>query len=262
MTKNAKCAIQAAISGAGELASTLSLFVSLFCGQSDMSRANNVRGVIFDLDGVLVDTSAFHCRAWRDLAERHGYEFSGEFFRSTFGMQNYQILPLLAGRDLSVDEIERLSKWKENRYRRLVDGKPVPCEGVEHLIEELKGNGFLLAIGTSTPRANLDLMLAHLNVGGSFDAFVTGEDVSRGKPSPDTFLAAAEKLGLEPKRCAVVEDAVQGVEAGRNAGMAVVAVTSTRSREDLKQADLIVDRLAELDADRFIKLIDKGRADG
>jgi beta-phosphoglucomutase-like phosphatase (HAD superfamily) len=98
-------------------------------------------------------------------------------------------------------------------------------------------------------------MLANLSLNEYLDTYVTNQDVSKGKPAPDTFLKAAEKLSLLPSRCAVVEDAVQGVEAGKAAGMPVVAVTTTRARQDLEQADLVVDSLAELNADDFTKLL-------
>jgi beta-phosphoglucomutase len=219
---------------------------------------NKDKGVIFDLDGVLIDTAPFHKQAWYDFAQKQGFEISGEIFYSTFGMQNYQIMPILAGRDLPPDEIERLSEWKEKRYRELVAGKMTLLAGARTLIDDLKDKGFLLAIGTSTPRVNVSLVLEQIPTLNYFDAFVTGEDVSKGKPHPDTFLKAAEKLSLAANRCVVVEDAVQGVQAGKAAGMAVVAVTTTRSREDLKQANLTVDSLAELRAEDFDGLLAHG----
>jgi beta-phosphoglucomutase len=213
------------------------------------------KGVIFDLDGVLIDTGQFHRQSWYDLAREEDFQMSDELFYSTFGMQNYQIIPLLVRRDLTAEDIERMSEWKENRYRELISGKLTLQEGARGLIDELKSNGFLLAIGTSAPQANLAFMLEHTGVDDCFDAYVTGEEVSNSKPAPDTFLKAAEKLLLTPGRCIVVEDAVQGVQAGKKAGMKVVAVCTTRGREDLEEADLIVDSLGELKADDFLKLL-------
>jgi len=169
------------------------------------------KGVIFDLDGVLIDTGQFHRQSWYDLAREEDFQMSDELFYSTFGMQNYQIIPLLVRRDLTAEDIERMSEWKENRYRELISGKLTLQEGARELIDELKSNGFLLAIGTSAPQANLAFMLEHTGVDDCFDAYVTGEEVSNSKPAPDTFLKAAEKLLLAPGRCLVVEDAVQGV---------------------------------------------------
>ena len=220
-----------------------------------MTEVNSRMGVIFDLDGVLVDTGWAHRRAWYDLAEKQGFKMSDGLFTSTFGMQNYQIIPMLLGPGLLEEEISRLSEWKEQRYRELIADKLVLPEAVKALLDDLKSAGFFLAVGSSAPRANLDLILKRLQLLDYFDACVTKEDVSQGKPSPETFLKAAEKLSLPPSNCVVVEDAVQGVEAAKAAGMPVVAVTTTRRRGDLTKADMIVDSLAELTVEGFAKLL-------
>jgi beta-phosphoglucomutase len=222
-----------------------------------MTEYYNQMGVIFDLDGVLVDTGWAHKQSWYDLAEKEGYSMTDEFFYSTFGMQNYQIIPMLLGRNATSEEIDRLSDWKEQRYRDIIKEKLVPAEGAKSLLIDLKKEGFRLAVGSSAPRANLELVLDCTDLRDYFDAYVTGQDVTRGKPAPDTFLKAAEKLSLNADRCVVVEDAVQGIEAGRAAGMAVVAITTTRSRADLARADIIVDSLTQLRARQFIELLRK-----
>jgi beta-phosphoglucomutase len=224
-------------------------------GESD-----HLMGVIFDLDGVLVNTGWAHKQSWYDLAEKEGFSMTDEFFYSTFGMQNYQIIPMLLGREAFSGEVGRLSDWKEQRYRKLIAEKLVPSEGAKSLLIDLKSTDFLLAVGSSAPRANLDLVLERTDLQNYFDAYVSGEDVTNGKPAPDTFLKAAEKLSLGANRCVVVEDAVQGVEAGKVAGMQVVAVTTTRKRVDLQRADIIVDSLAQLQARQFIELL-RNRSD-
>jgi len=178
-----------------------------------------------------------------------------EFFYNTFGMQNYMIIPMLLGRNAVSDEINRFSDWKEQRYREIIIEKLQPAQGAKELLEALKIENFLLAVGSSAPRANLDLVLTSTGLQEYFHAFVAGQDVNNGKPAPDTFLKAAEKLSLGAENCVVVEDAVQGVEAGKAAGMPVVAVTTTRSRADLKRADIIVESLAELNTGQFSELL-------
>jgi beta-phosphoglucomutase len=220
-----------------------------------MKAANKQIGVIFDLDGVLVDTGPFHKQSWYDLAAKEGFDMSDELFYGTFGMQNYAIIPILAGRQVPVEEIERMSEWKEKRYRELIASKLGLIKGARELLEDLKSNGFLLAIGSSAPRANLDVVLKCCNICDYFDVCVTGEDVRNSKPAPDTFLKAAEKLKLPPQRCVVIEDSVPGVQAGKAAGMAVVAITTTRNRQDIKDADMIVESFTELRADVFINLL-------
>jgi len=217
----------------------------------------NDKGVIFDLDGVLVDTSRFHFEAWRQWGKRQGITVTEEQFRQTFGMQNYQIIPLLLGHEIERDIIDKMSEWKEARYRELAEGNLELMTGAEQLLKDLKNHGFLMAIGTSTPLVNLNLILEHTPAGDYIDAYVTGEEVKNGKPAPDTFIIAAEKLGLAVDRCVVVEDATAGVEAGKSAGMKVVAVTTTRKREELQSADLVIDSMKDLNAYSFKKLLDE-----
>ncbi len=218
-------------------------------------RSQQEIGIIFDMDGVLADTGPFHKQSWFEVASREGFNISDELFRSTFGMQNYAIIRILGGRQLPAEEITRLSEWKERRYRELIADKIELMNGAKALIQDLKSNDFLLAIGSSAPRANLDAVLSRSNIREYFDVFVTGEDVNNSKPAPDTFLKAAERLKLPPGRCVVIEDSIPGIQAGKAAGMAVAAITTTRKRQDLKSADIIVDSLTELSADVFISLL-------
>jgi len=225
-----------------------------------MTAVEDGKGVIFDLDGVLIDSGWAHKQAWFDLAEKEGYKMSDEFFSDTFGMQNVQIIPMLVGRYLPIEEIDRLSDWKEQRYRDLMSVKLELSPGAERLLRELKDNGFLLAIGSSAPKDNLELIFQCLRLDSYIDACVTKEDVIKGKPAPDTFLKAAQRLSLQPQNCIVVEDAVHGVEAAKTAGMFVIALTTTRDRADLLEADIIVNSLDELEAVNFVGLL-AGRAD-
>jgi beta-phosphoglucomutase len=213
-------------------------------------------GVIFDMDGVLVDTGWAHRQAWYDLAAKEGLAMSDEFFHRTFGMQNAAILPMLCP-GISKEELERLSDRKEQHYRDLMQEHLELARGAQALLTDLKSHGFRLAIGSSAPPENLDIFWNRLSLGNYFDARVTKEETTESKPSPQTFLKAAQKLGLPPVCCAVVEDAVPGVQAAHAAGMPVVAVTTTRSREDLARADRVVDSLSELTASDFLALLQK-----
>jgi len=217
----------------------------------------NHKAVIFDLDGVLVDTGQFHRQAWYELTRQEGWPFSDEFFSKTFGMQNHLILPLLAGRQMSAEEIKYYSDWKEACYRRLNEGRLQLLPGARELLGELKQNGFKLAIGTSTPPENLQFIMKHTRIADFFDAFVDAADVQRSKPDPDTFLKAAAKLNMDPARCVVVEDAPAGVQAGKAGGMPVIAVTNTRPAEELAAAgaDRIIASLTELAVRDFEELL-------
>lgn len=209
-------------------------------------------GVIFDMDGVLVDSSQAHFEAWQWLGEREGTPFTRELFQQTFGMHNGQILPHWLGRSLTQAEIAHLGQAKEARYRELAPRLMRPIEGVVELVRGLRHLGARLAVGSSGPLDNIQLVLRALEVEDQFDALSTGEDVLHGKPDPEVFLVAARRLGLEVGQCLVVEDAPQGIEAARRAQMAVLAISSSRPAEELL-ADRVVESFrglapAELEA--------------
>lgn len=215
-------------------------------------------GVIFDMDGVLVDSAEAHYTAWCLLGEEVGTPHPREFFARTFGMHNREIIPLWLGPGLPGQEVERLSALKEALYRKVAAETLRPVEGVVDLIRALRADGLLLAVGSSGPPPNVELALEILGVRDAFAALSTAADVREGKPHPEVFLKAAERLGVSPSRCAVVEDAPQGIEAGRRAGARTIALATTRSPEELAGADLVILSLAELDADRVRRLIIEG----
>jgi beta-phosphoglucomutase len=213
------------------------------------------KGIIFDLDGVLIDSGPAHKQSWYDLATREGYKMSDEFFHNTFGMQNFQVIPMLAGKDLPPEKIDEFSDWKERRYREIFADTIKLADGAERLFNELKAEGFLLAIGSSTPKENLEFVMDKLKIEKYFDTIVSMKDVTRGKPVPDTFLLAAKKLSLKPQDCVVIEDSLPGIEAAKAAGMIVIALTTTRKREELTQADVIVNGLYELHVKDFVTIL-------
>ena len=213
-------------------------------------------GAIFDMDGVLVDSGEAHYQGWSLLGKQVGQPFDRALFDETFGMTNYQIIPMWLGKRAAQFDVEALSVRKEELYRQVAADVLEPLDGVLALLDSLVANGFGLAVGSSGPKPNVDMVLDILGVRDMFSAMATLEDVSAGKPDPQVFVVAAGKLGLPPQRCVVVEDAPQGVQAGLAAGAKVLAVTSTRPAQALSQAHLVVDSLAEVDAGRLRALID------
>ncbi len=204
------------------------------------------RGVIFDLDGVIVDSSMFHFGAWQRWARKIGIieEIDEAWFREHHGKRNDAIITATLG-PLPETELEAHAVRKEEYYRKLARGKLEPLPGVAKFVEALRRNEWLLAIGTSTPRENLEMVLAEMPFGGAFAATVCGPEVEHGKPAPDIFLRAAELLELPPERCVVVEDAPSGVAAAHAGGFACLAVATTRPRELLGEANLLLDSLEE-----------------
>ncbi len=206
-------------------------------------------GVIFDNDGVLMDSAELHRRSWHVLAGEMKLSFSDDFFRETFGQTNPTILARFLRRPLDREEAARLSERKEELFRREAKGRIALFPGVEGMLAGLKARGFRLALGTSTPRSNVEFFLRELGLGRHLEAFACMEDVERGKPDPAVFLLAARHLGVPPARCVVVEDAFAGVEAARAAGMKCVAVAPTNTAAALREKsrpDLILDAAADL----------------
>lgn len=204
------------------------------------------KAVLFDLDGVLVDSSRFHQAALERLGAELGVAVTNEFHRATFGTRTHETLLRLLPKPPSYSELLRLVERKEALFREAARGNLVPLPGAVELVRALALDGYRLAIGSSTVRANIELTLSELGVSDAFDAIAAGEDVTVGKPEPEVFLRAAEKVDAPPSRCIVVEDAPQGVEAARRGGMRVVAVTTSQPASRLARADRIVASLAEL----------------
>jgi beta-phosphoglucomutase len=219
----------------------------------------NDDAAIFDMDGVLVDTYQAHYESWAALARAQGLDFSEADFARTFGCTSREIIAAWGarkGRDLSEGEIAALDAEKEAAFRRIIAARVPVMPGAMALLEQLRAAGFRLALGSSAPPENVELVMERMRLGGLMDAVVNGRDVTRGKPDPRVFLLAAERLGVPPGRCVVIEDAPVGIAAALAAGMASVGLASTgRTRESLAAADLVIDRLDELSPDRLRRLI-------
>ncbi len=209
--------------------------------------------VIFDMDGVIVDTAPQHFAAWRRLLAEMGYEFNEEEFHITFGQRNQEILRHILGDELSELQVEELGHKKEEYYRGLVQGKMNASPGFMSLLKSLRNDALRIAVGTSAPQENVELILDELGIREQLDAVVTAEDVERGKPDPEVFLLAAQRCNVEPKRCVVFEDAVAGIEAARAAGMGCIGV----GRADITQADLVIDSLEEVTIADVKSLLDR-----
>ena len=201
-----------------------------------------VAAALWDLDGVLVDSTRFHYEAYRMLLAESGRDVGFDEFRNLFGLRNEAILQRLLG-ELPLQEMERLAQRKEELFRELIAGKVEALPGAADLARRLREAGVPMAIVSSTPRANIDLILDSLGLVDAFAVVVGAEDTRRGKPHPEGFLAAAERLGVPPADCVVLEDAPAGVEGAKAAGMRCIGVATTRPPERLSGADLVVDTL-------------------
>ena len=204
-------------------------------------------GVIFDWDGVIIDSMAHHRESWARIAREEDLVLKEGFFEDAFGRKNEYIIPHMLEWSSDPAEIKRLSNKKEEHFRKVMLEQGVkPVAGVVEFIEELHSASVPCAVGSSTDRINIETALKQLPFKNRFKTIVTAEDVHHGKPDPEVFLICASRLGIEPKYCVVIEDAAAGVDAAHGGGMKAIAVPTTRSKKALQHADLVVDRLDEV----------------
>ena len=206
-----------------------------------------LEAVLWDLDGVIADTGIYHCRAWQTVFPKRGANFTEEDFMRHFGQRNDTIIRDTLGDSISPEEINIIASEKEVTYRRLVAENIKPLHGAIELIRSLREQGIKMAIASSAPPENIQIIIGGLGIEDYFNAIAWGREVAESKPNPQIFLLAARKLGIEPGNCIVIEDSVAGVAAAKSAGMKCLAVTNSHPRNSLKAADLVIDTLEALD---------------
>jgi HAD superfamily hydrolase (TIGR01509 family) len=218
---------------------------------------------IFDHDGVLVDSLAFHQAAWVELGRRTGLKITPEFIHETFGMTNPSIFRKLLGDTLDPAELSHYSELKEVCYRDSARGKIQLMDGVRDLLDALTAEGVLLSVGTSGVRANIDLTIETCGLDGRFASIAALEDIQHGKPDPQVFLVAASKAGVPPAHSVVFEDAPVGIQAAKAAGMYAVGLTTTHPAVSLHDAgaDEVVETLVGYDVPALLARL-RSRSNG
>lgn len=208
--------------------------------------------VLWDLDGTLVDSRDQHWRAWRETMRAEGVELTYQQFLDSFGQKNDRILSDWLGAAAPPERIQRVGDAKEVTYRDLARREGVVAlPGAVEWVRQLRRDGWLQAIASSAPRANVDVILRVVGMTDQIDAIISAEDVRTGKPDPQVFLTAAARLGVPPDRCIVVEDAAAGIEAAKRAGMRSIGVNAST----VLDADVFVSSLADLPSNAFERLL-------
>ena len=206
----------------------------------------HLEAVLWDMDGVIADTMQYHYSAWRDILKGMGVTMTEEEFRPLFGQRHDNIIRYALGNNMTHEQIEALSEKKQTLYRQRVSKDIRALPGAIELMKTLNKNKIKLAVASSATKENMDIIVHGLDIEKYFQEFVNGPEVAEGKPSPLIFQLAAKKLGVPVVDCVVLEDAIAGVTAAKQGGMKCVAVTNSLPREKLKEADLIVDSLEEV----------------
>jgi len=215
--------------------------------------SNPIQAVIWDLDGVILDSADEHRRAWLRLAREEGIPMTDADFWATFGKRNNDIFATLWG-NLTPEQVKILSDRKEMYFRELIRESAAALPGAIELMQELRDAHFSQALASSAPIENIDLISDVLGLNQYLSILVSGETVAKGKPAPDIFLKAAAELHMHPTVCLVIEDAVAGVEAAHAAAMRCIAVAGNRDLPGLHKAELMVKDLTEVDLKRIQQL--------
>jgi beta-phosphoglucomutase family hydrolase len=217
-----------------------------------------LKGLLFDMDGVLVNNLEIHRQAFAEFFRRYGVERSFDELSRVFGKGNDDIMGELMPQDV-VERvgIRELGYEKEAIYREIYAPIITPQPGLLEFLAEAEREGLRSAVGSSGYRVNVDFVLERCAIERYFSAIVAGDEVTRCKPDPEIYLTAASKLGLKPSECIVFEDAEAGIEAAKRAGIKVVALATTFSREFLAatDADVIVDDFTQVSVDMLRRLV-------
>lgn len=200
-------------------------------------------GALFDWDGVLADSKALHQAAWDQVAKEFGYPHGPDDFQRHFGSQNRRAITEILRWTSDRAMVERISVRKEIIYRERLGTADIWMPGSTAFVELLAARGVPCAVVSSSPRANIDVVLGQGGPRGQFQAVIAAEDTRVGKPEPEGFLLGAARLGLPPERCVVFEDAPAGIQAGLAGGMRVVALSTTHAASELGQAHLVAPAL-------------------
>ena len=212
--------------------------------------------VLFDMDGVIIDSNPYHKDAWMAFCRRYQVELKEEDVpRYIYGKTNKAALVDVFQREFSPEESFRMSEEKEAIYRELHRPDINLIKGLPALLEEFRQHQVPLAVCTNAPVANLDFMLEETGIRPYFKVLIDASQVSKGKPDPEIYLKAARLLDVPPARCIVMEDSTVGVEAGLRAGMKVVGITTTHTAAELAHTHLVIDDFEELTVDKLAALL-------
>lgn len=197
-------------------------------------------GLIFDMDGVIVDNNKYHFLAWKKVGEKYDIEISPEYYKNQMNGRTIRELVRTVFKGIPEKEADRLGELKEATYRELYKDLITPNKGIIDLLNLAKAEGIPMVVGTSAPLVNVEFTIDRLNLRDYFVDILDERAVKNGKPHPEIYLKCADAIGRDPGNCIVFEDAVSGITAGKAAGAKVVGIATSHSRDEL-DADLVID---------------------
>ena len=207
-----------------------------------------INAVLWDMDGVIVDSNPHHARAWIKTLANHGVELTPEQYAEFAGRRDSDTIRYYMGIKVTDKMIADISREKQATYRQIAQAEGIKAlPGVIELIKRIDSSNTPQALVTSSPWKNVDLVLSALGIDDCFDVIVGPETTLHGKPHPEGYLLAAKVADVDPWNCVIIEDSIAGVQAGKRIGAFVIAVTNTTTKKELAKAnaDLIVESLTD-----------------
>ena len=217
-------------------------------------------GFIFDMDGVVIDSNPYHKIAWESFLDGQGYAYDDQTFEKMLsGRTGPTSLKLLFGDDLSEELLEQYLEEVDGKYQSILRNmeKVTPIAGVHDFISRVKNGRHRLALATSAPPLNIEMGLEKLDMKETFEIIIGKVDVSEGKPHPEVYQKAVDKLGLPKENCIVFEDSLAGIQSALAAGLPVVGIASAHSKEELLEegVSMVVDDFRDLQLETVLELI-------
>ncbi|WP_200975247.1 HAD family phosphatase [Echinicola sp. 20G] len=214
------------------------------------------RAVIFDMDGVICHTNPYHSQAFDRFFEKRGMNPSQEEYAAhMYGKPNSYIFSYFLNKEITAEELVELENEKEGLFREIYASQVTPVPGYLEFLSSLKEHGFKTGVGTSAPRANMDLIIDTLGIRNQMESFMASEDVKTHKPKPEVYLKSAENLSTNPEDCVVFEDSFSGVSAGINAGMQVVGVLTSHTKEELPPCQYYIENYNEFSVQKVLEML-------
>lgn len=214
--------------------------------------------LIFDMDGVIVDSNPFHRKAWKVFSQKHNISITDEDLNSkVFGRSGHESLPTFFSHPLTSEQVSDFVKEIDKTFRELFAPHIKPVEGLEEFIIELRKQNYKYAIATSAPLENIDFIMESTGLRKYFDIIIDASQITRSKPSPEIYLITAARLNASPSECIVIEDSISGIESAVSAGMKVIGISTTHTAEELNHTDLIINNFNDLTIPMLNQLLEK-----
>jgi HAD superfamily hydrolase (TIGR01509 family) len=221
-----------------------------------MDKKISAFAIIFDMDGVIVDSNPYHRIALKNFCEKHGYHLSEEYLKTKiFGRTNADWLRELFGDRIDEQQLLEFEEEKESMFREIFDPDIKPVRGLTDFLKILHENNVPRAIATSAPISNVDFVLDKTGIRNYFQIIIHGNMVKNSKPHPEIYLKTIDAVGYPPSRCIVIEDSLSGIESASKAGCKVIGLTTTHSAEELHAAQWVIDDFTQLSLEELEKSI-------